>query len=387
MRRKPNNRSRKGVQENSFSKRLYYKFSDRLTLTRIAWFLLVAMFLSIVAIAVLHFTHYRTQIHAELVVDRVLFKAMDASHGGGIDMPSINAREVKLSNFDSIEFASMGLELIPLPKDERQNFTNTRQNFPCLDHLRIKPLSPDRTLTLDELRIPGGSKVALEIMPGLTPSLKLRIQSEGDAVKPYVSIPAHTEFEFAAIPRNYCDEKGKNIPNTSKEAVNGYIGIWGSKSKPIEITMSVDANELPRIFPNEGAGITDLKFYKNAIPTNSAGQKPESSLVGQGEITYPDLKKEKLSLQTSDLLVFGKSDDFRFENVELRPHSMMSNTVATTSELDSKLGHWALFVRFSGQAHEIFITRNGDTIKNNVLPNNLERLLRNFPASAEKSDV
>ena len=371
MKPKTNKHSQWDTRISSIGECAWRKFSDSLTYTNIARILILAIFFSLVLISISQCTYRPTQIQGDLVVDRILFKTIGAGNDGQIETPPINALDVKLSNFDSIELKSMSVDGIAQHETEPQSTKIFPQNFPCLDHILIEPDDQNHGLTLDEIQIPGGSNVILELTNSLSQSLKLRIQSEEDNVKPYVVLPANGALKFALIPKNNCDKKWEGIPTVARPARNGLMVIWGSKSKPLEITMLLDPKKLSKIFPQKGVSVSDLKFYKNGPIAEI-----ESSLSGPGTITYPDLPgKEKLDLEENDRLDLTPLSVFRIESIGLRRCSALGNIYSGSLIVNSGPDCWSLRARFAGQAKKFCIRPVGGTSLRDARANLLEQLM------------
>jgi hypothetical protein len=288
----------------------------------------------VVALVVLILMHWPipTLVQADLTVDRMVFTV-----GGDDSRPILNS-----VNFQSLTVEKFALlELSP----EKFEAANPAQYMPTEDRypesawksLTVIPpvvitgedetLQPAVTLenakpgsnvvgTLDRVWAGPGSEVTLEIRGIKTANLTIKV----DRRESFAALSFREPFRLVT---NYCLVSGitgllfksdlltyrANLPPHSPE-----IEITG-QPRSLVFILTISPGETTDLFSKGGIPITALDFTRQDATGN-----PTTTLVKDGEITYPDYPKiEKVSFQASDFVGLDRLDKFRIEQMALDP--------------------------------------------------------------------
>ena len=185
-------------------------------------------------------------------------------------------------------------------------------------------------------------------------TLEVRIADESEAKCSTVpsEIPAslHTAIAFSgsfrATVSNSLIQGIRSVPGNNESISlegalsvdNPLLEIFGDRGK-LRLSIGLNDVQLDKLFPKTPIPIKCIEFFS----LNQDGQ-PVSSLIDEGEISYPDFpKKDKLTFAGSNHLWLGEITDFRIDGLSLDPQRQGIRVRATGHAPNLKFGTTQFF--------------------------------------------
>ena len=140
-------------------------------------------------------------------------------------------------------------------------------------------------------------------------------------------------------------------------ADNPFVEILGERGR-LRMSIGLTDVSLEKIFPKTAIPIRCIKF----LSLNQDGE-PETSLVDEGEVSYPDFpKKDKLFFTSSNYIWLGAISDFRIDGLSLDPQRQGIRVHASGRAPNLKIGTPEFFANVAPTCLDWVWYRNQSTI-------------------------
>ena len=296
----------------------------------ISTLLLLATPTLVVVIAVLVLMNWKvpTRIQAELTVDRVVFTI--GGSNSTLILSQVNFQSVTIGEFASLKLNPRELEVAdPTQFSEEDGYPESAWR-PLAVTSPVVIMSEDETLqpsvtvkdsgreprvigVLDSVRSNPRSKVTLKVRDSEAIGLTIEVAGQESSSVLILHEPFQLITRFGGItgvedlpyPGDSLTYRGV-LPDHSPEIeIEGYLNS-------LEWNLTIESGEVKDLFPRGGIPVTTLDFTRLG-----EGGGRVTSLVEDGEITYPKYPKKKVSIKSTDFIRLDLLEEFQLEKITL----------------------------------------------------------------------